>query len=281
MNGVPVDPENRRHVGDTEECRRRGGVPFGCLGVHSAIVVTPPPTESKSDRGAVDAQVTVYGGWLEEHRGPDGTLQRISGRWERSAASTAARDARVRETLASVYPILGARCTDAQSVLFDYSIEERDGRMSALTEELLLDACEAVLRAVHDELMTRAPGPLDPAAAFELDSARRYARHALRQRRRGRAARELELSIADGVPLAICVGSRKARVVRTYSAGTVHVPASGCYAVFPDSIRATGGRMAVWCPACKQSRTQRGRSAERSHFRFVEELAAAHRGRLT
>jgi hypothetical protein len=240
------------------------------MGHVSTVAGTGTP-ESKSDRGAVDAHVTVYGGWLEQRREPDGTL-RISGKWERSAASTAAHDARVRQTLAAVYPILGARCPDEQCVLFDYSIEERDGRRTALTDELLLGACEAVLSAVHDELVARAPGPLDAAAAFEFDNARRYARDALRQRLSGREARELELRIADGAPLAICIGSRKPRAVATKSAGTVHVPATGCYAVFPGSIRATGGRMAVWCPAHKSSKARPQRAIERRHRRLVESL---------
>jgi len=72
-------------------------------------------------------------------------------------------------------------------------------------------------------------------------------------------AKRGEIELADGRPLALCLGTRK-RSIRVVTAnGPLHVAAAGCLAVFDDSLATTGGpsMWARWCPACEARKPRR------------------------
>lgn len=135
---------------------------------------------------------------------------------------------------------------------------------------------EQVIRCVQRELR-QCDSPLDHAAAYELYIAQWWAIYALREWKGGRTAKETQIRLADGRPLAICIGGGKGRDVQT-SLGTSRVSAQGCYAVFEDVTRLTGGKM--WpklCPDCRPRNGKKnpprdaGRALQR-RARLVEEL---------
>jgi hypothetical protein len=189
-----------------------------------------------------------------------------------------ARDARVRQGLEVNCPLQGAWNPDALRRMFDYSVQVRDGR--ARDTNGLQEAAEETFRCVQATLAESA-APLAEATVFELASAQRWQRHALRYvfGNSLAAVKRRELELVES-PLTLCMGARTPRSIQTFSYGELHMPVWGCFAVFADSLRTSGGWMwQSWCPACQQSRTQRGRSVERSHLRFVEQHATALRGR--
>jgi hypothetical protein len=176
-----------------------------------------------------------------------------------SARAKGDRDFRVRQSLATTSPILGASCPREQAALFDYSVEVRD-RLK-ISQGGLQEAATTVLTAVQQELRARSPR-LDPATAFELAGAREWALHALMFLVGPQRAKKLETALADGRPLAICgvpvyvedrpsIGFGGAKPIETRF-GVVNLPNSGCFGVFEDSLRDDRGRMwSYWCPRCK------------------------------
>lgn len=187
------------------------------------------------------------------------------------------RQRRVREELPTTQPILGARCPRAQARLYDWSVNRRD-------QNGVGSASEVVLAWVQKELRER-ESPLDVAAAFELAGARRWALAALIELHGKKRAKEIELELADGAPLAICMGPRTfvhggERVdylpVQTIH-GLTHVPlyGQGCRAVFHDTTRITGRMWRYWCPECKPSKRQARRALAQSHSRAVSRIQSA------
>lgn len=157
------------------------------------------------------------------------------------------------------------------------------------SQELLHDAAIKVLYYVQQELRARAP-VLDVPAAFELAYARAWALRALIDLHGQKHTKALEMRIADriaaGRPLAICgvpvaipgppdwlsLGFRGSKAIETPS-GRVQIPNSGCFHVFPDSVRQDRAKMwAYWCPTCKPRVSKRTRRQGARYAKRVDAL---------
>jgi hypothetical protein len=185
--------------------------------------------------------------------------------------------ARRRAALATTMPILGAHCPKALERIFDYSIKRLPvGGLRAAAEELLF----------HEQREKRErESPLDFAAAFELANAQVWAIDALIQSGiTERQAKETELRLTDGVPLAICIGrtllprwqqegKHRLRINDTpprlgkLSGGTVTLPVYGCRTIFPDTTQTMKKMWRHWCDDCKESNSHPQRTAKRAQIR--------------
>jgi hypothetical protein len=65
-----------------------------------------------------------------------------------------------------------------------------------------------------------------------------------------RFAKMVEIEVADGWPLALCVGPRVRSIRLEGPQGALHVSATGCLHVFPDSLATSGYRSQMWPRAC-------------------------------
>jgi hypothetical protein len=196
--------------------------------------------------------------------------------WTRGAIS--ARDVRVMRSLADEQPILGAAYPREQARLFFYSLQVRDRK--EIRQQGLRDAAERVLEFVQLQLQGHGCGAvLDVDTAFQLASAREWALHALvylSPDKKSAKARELE--IAAGHPLTICgvptklsIGFRKSKAIET-AYGQMRLPNSGCFGVFPDSVRHDRGVMwSYWCPRCEPSASKMTRNQGERRAKSLEQ----------
>ncbi len=189
------------------------------------------------------------------------------------------RDRIRRAALAREQPILGARCPKAQARLFDFSVQVRIVG-DPFDEAGLQDAAEEVLACVQAELRANA-SPLEAAAAFELTHSRRWAVYALSCLTGSHAhAKRHELSITNGSPLTVCIGTsafappilgaNKLQTVNTHL-GDVRIPVCGCFAIVPESTT-LGGRWRLWCDACAPNVGKRDRAQLTRHAAAVRSL---------
>ena len=180
--------------------------------------------------------------------------------WTRSEESLRQRDIRVMRSLAEDQPIIGVALPREQARLFFYSLQVRDRRK--IRQEGLRVAAERVRERVQYELRALGCGAvLDVATAFELANAREWALHALvylSPDKKSAKARELEISGGHslaicGVPTTFSIGFQKSKAFET-AYGPVRLPNSGCFGVFPDSLRQDRGVMwSYWCRRCEPS----------------------------
>ena len=140
-----------------------------------------------------------------------------------------------REALADT--ILGRRCLSAVQHLFDWS--------TGVVATPQLDLSAELCAVIQDELRSR-ESPLDVEAGFELAYARRWTVLALVDSAGGvKRAKELELELTDGAPLAVCTGITWRKGLQydpppflgTISKGVtsngevVRIPGFGCFGV--------------------------------------------------
>jgi hypothetical protein len=178
-------------------------------------------------------------------------------------SSEEARAARLQEA----WPILGGQCPEGLLRLWRYY----DERLTTdkVDQEGLQQAAEQVLTCVQRELQGR-PSPLDLPAAGELWRARHFAIDALIFQRDNKHAKETERRlVAPDLPLAICIGSRKRRKIKT-RAGQLEIGALGCLSTFPDTARSAGQMWPEWCPNCRSTARKPLRDQERAIIRDVK-----------
>jgi hypothetical protein len=158
--------------------------------------------------------------------------------------------------------ILGRRCLASCRRLFDFSIEVRDER--PITRDGLAEAAEDVLLWVQRELALWRSAEAPPAAvAWELYAAQRWVRLAYCERHTSVEAKRYELAVADGAPLALCIGTsisvdvrRWKRVSRLLGRSGVTTWAPGCRRVIPDVRDSERHFWRVWCDDCAPNRGQ-------------------------
>lgn len=184
---------------------------------------------------------------------------------------------------------LGRRCPESQRRLFLFAIQcygwpdlgpiaEKDLRRHA---ELLYSNAQAELRAA---------GPrLERLAAFELAAGIELARKALVHLEGKVGAKRIEIDIADGAPLTICMGSRKPMKLKVEPVlfkefdtdgeevdvllkPKISPYGSGCFAVIPDRNTSAGGRQlwTMWCKPCSPNGSGRSRRLMDKHARILE-----------
>jgi hypothetical protein len=146
----------------------------------------------------------------------------------------------------------------------------RDGVLEAAEE--LLDACQRDLASF--------PSPVEPGIARELARDRFWAISALIYYLGDKGAKETQLRVTNGAPLAICtgdayrVGARRLRSVQT-TQGRFDFSVKGCRSIFPDVIRTDGGKM--WpgsCPGCRSSHKKPARDQGRALRRRLDAIFA-------
>jgi hypothetical protein len=181
------------------------------------------------------------------------------------------RDAYMRRRLPDHFPVGWLYCPDALERLYDDWLDDRDGRRPHVQYGLRA-AAEEVLAFVQRELERKRIGPTTkkPGSVIcELACERTRALDALRYCTPSyKAAKEIELRITDGEPLAICTGTWNLVTIRTV-AGTKVLPLSGCYRVFPDSKTLGGHMWRHWCDDCDPKRGQPVRALRRLHAQNV------------
>jgi hypothetical protein len=158
-----------------------------------------------------------------------------------------------------------------QARLFKFSVAIRDG--CTPDHAGLEEAAKTVLSHVHRELRER-ESPLDYAAAWGLNNAKRWAIRALADREGKIRAKKIELNLTQGKPLAICMGSQTS--VDT-EMGHLHLPVLGCRSVFRDATHVTGGNRMWrdWCDNCPPNKAQPLRWAKNEHKKRVDEYLRA------
>ncbi len=136
------------------------------------------------------------------------------------------------------------------------------------------EACEAVIRAVQQELAALEPGPIEHALAFELVTAEQWALHALLDSKSPSEAKREHIRLSEGRPLAICRGSDYGHVVTT-ALGSAVAHAQGCLRIFEAPTRTNGRVWSYFCPECRPRNGKRQplRDAERALQRRHAEIA--------
>lgn len=191
--------------------------------------------------------------------------------------------------LTLIYPTLGPLLAEPLARLRRFTRElanwrELDGRgvSSEYADEVvdrddgLRAAAEAVVRGVQERLAvweqgcpttSRSTRHRRQSEGLELEMGRSTALAALALIGGGskhggaKYAKLAEIEIANGRPLALCVGPRPFRffeVDRVDISARRHFPVSGCKAVFPDSLRTSGRTMwSTECPSCRHAQLKR------------------------
>lgn len=178
------------------------------------------------------------------------------------------------------WPILGQRCRPEDIYrLLKYS-RERFGTGHVDTFGLT-DAATRSLEIVQEELRHR-ESTIDRAAAIELLFAHRWTIDAIRWVYDDKTAKEIEIKVARGRPLAVCVGGGKGRDVDTIL-GTFHVCAHGCFRIFESVTRASGRMWPQLCPDCRPRNGKRQplRTAERALLRRVAQRVGTRSVKVT
>ncbi len=85
----------------------------------------------------------------------------------------------------------------------------------------------------------------------------------------GRHAKDTQLRVSDGRPLAACVGTLTWDRVQLPHGISYTSDYYGCGAIFEDTRRTSGRMWATTCPACRQKRSERRRARVRAHRRFA------------
>lgn len=119
-------------------------------------------------------------------------------------------------------------------------------------------------------------GALKSDALFELASAGEWSRRALVAFLGKTAAKELQLSLTDGAPLAICIGRRRVHRFRLAHGEEVSLPVRGCGRIFQDRRDATGGRAywLRWCPDHPPNMRRQARKVQQDHVRLIKQMRA-------
>lgn len=226
---------------------------------HAPIVATPGRAADKGDREVVFA-------------------------WTRSKESRDERDERIRERIRAedVPDVLRA----AREAMFDYSVQERDGRVSSM--DLGNDA-RVLLRAAQTSLEKHGVGAvLEPAEAFRIFEDRCWPLRALRNSYGYgiTRAKEIELEVTGGAPLTICMGrpayftspdvysvTLPEQLAYRFASPEVTIPLFGCLSVFEESTNTgRGKKWRPWCSECVPNRAQPIRAAARRHLRRLHKL---------
>jgi hypothetical protein len=174
---------------------------------------------------------------------------------------------------------LGRGCLSACERLFDWSNDRSDARGLAA-------AAETLIVAVQHEL-TQRESPLEPSVGIELGYVRAWAVFALCDVSTASQAKRTELRLTDGAPLTICTGFThlasapflgtivEVPAIVHGEARVLHVPAFGCFAIFPDTTRTSAKPWKHWCDRCEPSRSKVTRKTVRAHRRVVSAINAA------
>jgi hypothetical protein len=189
------------------------------------------------------------------------------------------------DQLAIEAPILGARCPKALKRVLTFRIQEANSPyLGRIEEGNLATAAKEVYGHVQAELRNRRLSPLDRNTAFEIDAGMWLARRALIYRPGKTEAKRIEVGVAHGAPLTICMGPRRYHELKgvaplEFADGSTLKPGvwllgAGCYSIFPDRPTWTGGRVLwlSWCPNCKPETSHRDRGLMRAHSRVVEQF---------
>lgn len=199
---------------------------------------------------------------------------------------TAAARANRRAALAN--HVLGDQCLEALERLFDYSAESLWDRRA---DSGLAEAVEAVLVCEQRALRNRRPeSPLALDVGLELAYTRAWRIHALLfVTGSAKRAKEVELRLTGGAPLAICTGrtwapppdrDTAAPFLGVPARGMVidgrgrrrdfNVPALGCLSIFEDALQAERHPWRYWCDDCQPSKRHHDRTVARAHKSALE-----------
>lgn len=176
---------------------------------------------------------------------------------------------------------LGERCPDDLERLWRFTREHLARRRGASTEGPVLLGLDAAARrivvATQQLLAELEPRPVPLDVAERLALTETSALFALAYIRRGGGAtspgraKQLQVELAGGRPLAVCVGTRQVGTIET-SYGPREYVVSGCGAVFPASTRPSGRVSNHWCPDCRRNlRRNPAREARRTLKRQLDE----------
>lgn len=127
---------------------------------------------------------------------------------------------------------------------------------------------EAVIEFVQSRYRTQDHFARNSAQALGMNHA--LAVHLIRQRWGGsnKPAKEVQLRVSVGNPLAVCIGTFASDRVWLFDGSFVTATdRHGCGLVFPDTTRLSGRVWATTCPACRDKRSERRRSAQRAKLR--------------
>ena len=206
--------------------------------------------------------------------------RRVVFAWTRRKESLDARDKRVRERIRSQDAPDVLR--EAREAMFDYSVRERDGLLGSMDVE---NVARVLLGAAQSSLVKHGVGAvLEPADAFRIFGGRCWALRALRLGFSVSRAKELELEVAGGAPLTICMGrpayftspdvylvALPTQLAYRFGSTEVGIPLFGCLRVVEESTNTGSGKhWRSWCPDCVSSRAQLRRAAARMHVRRLQ-----------
>jgi hypothetical protein len=85
----------------------------------------------------------------------------------------------------------------------------------------------------------------------------------------GRPAKEAQIRIANGRPLAVCVGTLTHESVQVDGGWTFTSHRDGCGRIFEDTTRLNGRPWATKCRICRRKRSQRRRAARAAARRIA------------